>query len=268
VPWSKMLQPIELILVFPKSMFSDLLSEAFSLDARFKVVGQVATEQEVTSLLNSNQVDIILIDGDLGGSSQTGFNILNQVRRGPSNAKPIMMIEKREGQKTVEYFRNGAKGVFIKSGTEFKLLCKCIDCVQSGQIWASREELFWIVSAFEAARFSNSSLKIVDAKGTNLLSKREEDVVRLLMEGLSNREIARNLELSEHTIKNYLFRIFDKLGVSSRTELLLYAQSFMTPNGVSNGAHKGPNSASPLEANGVDVAAGSAANGEDSRACA
>ena len=259
-----MQRPIELILVFSKSMFSDLLSEAFSLDARFKVVGQVATAQEVTSLLNSNQVDVILIDGELDGNPQSGFSMLGQVRRASANAKPIMMIEKREGQKTIEYFRNGAKGVFIKSGTEFKLLCKCIDCVQSGQIWASREELFWIVSAFESARFSNSTLKIVDAKGVNLLSKREEDVVKLLMEGLSNREIARNLDLSEHTIKNYLFRIFDKLGVSSRTELLLYAQSFMT----SNPSHKGPNSAMAVESNSAEVAAGASAGSESSRACA
>ena len=259
-----MQRPIELILVFAKSMFSDLLSEAFSLDARFKVVGQVASEQEVTSLLNDHSVDVVLIDGEPGGNPQAGFAMLSLVRRVSAKAKAIMMIEKREGQKTVEFFRNGAKGVFIKSGTEFKLLCKCIDCVQNGQIWASREELFWIVSAFESARFSNSSLKIVDAKGVNLLSKREEDVVRLLMEGLSNREIARNLDLSEHTIKNYLFRIFDKLGVSSRTELLLYAQSFMMPDRV----HKGPSSASPVEAKPEDVVAGSSSDSEGSRACA
>ena len=57
------------------------------------------------------------------------------------------------------------------------------------------------------------------------LTKREEDVVRLLAEGLQNRDIAKELKLSEHTIKNYLFHIFDKLGVSSRVELVLYAVS-------------------------------------------
>jgi DNA-binding CsgD family transcriptional regulator len=83
--------------------------------------------------------------------------------------------------------------------------------------------------------FSPSSLRVVDVKGERLLSNREEDVVKLLMEGYSNREIAQGLNLSENTIKNYLFRIFEKLGVSSRTELLLYAMSSMgtyfAPNG-------------------------------------
>ena len=259
-----MQRPIDLILVFSKSMFSDLLSEAFSLDSRFKVAGQVASAQEVTTVLNSNEVDVVLIDGDLGGETPAGLNLLCHVRRVAPKVRPIMLIEKREAQRTVEFFRNGAKGVFIKSGSEFKLLCKCIGCVHSGQIWASSEELCWIVNAFEAVRSSPMSIRIVDAKGANLLSKREEDVVKLLMEGLSNREIARNLELSEHTIKNYFFRIFDKLGVSSRTELLLYAQNFMTIDV----ATRGPGSAIATELLAESSATSSAVNNESSRVCA
>jgi len=68
-------------------------------------------------------------------------------------------------------------------------------------------------------------MRVVNADGMSLLTKREEDVVRLLAEGLQNREIAKELKLSEHTVKNYLFHIFDKLGVSSRVELVLYAVS-------------------------------------------
>ena len=68
-------------------------------------------------------------------------------------------------------------------------------------------------------------MRVVNSDGLRLLTNREEDVVRLVAEGLQNRDIARQLELSEHTIKNYLFHIFDKLGVSSRVELVLYAVS-------------------------------------------
>jgi DNA-binding CsgD family transcriptional regulator len=66
-------------------------------------------------------------------------------------------------------------------------------------------------------------MKFVNASGDSLLSAREVDVVRCVAEGLSNREIAQRLTLREHTVKNYLFRIFDKLGVSSRVEVVLYA---------------------------------------------
>jgi DNA-binding CsgD family transcriptional regulator len=68
-------------------------------------------------------------------------------------------------------------------------------------------------------------MRVVNADGLRLLTRREEDVVRLLAEGLQNRDIAKELKLSEHTVKNYLFHIFDKLGVSSRVELVLYAVS-------------------------------------------
>jgi len=78
-------------------------------------------------------------------------------------------------------------------------------------------------------------VRAVDANGIDLLSKRELEVVRCLAEGLTNRDIARRLGLSEHTIKNYLFRVFDKLGVSSRLELL-----FMTLNRATLGADGPP----------------------------
>jgi DNA-binding NarL/FixJ family response regulator len=68
-------------------------------------------------------------------------------------------------------------------------------------------------------------VRAVDSDGANLLTKREEDLVRAVADGSSNRDIARKLNLSEHTVKNYIFRIFDKVGVSNRVELALYALS-------------------------------------------
>src|SRR5439155_12346332 len=98
-------------------------------------------------------------------------------------------------------------------------LCKCIQSVHQGQIWANSEQLKYLVEALSEV----TALRIVDAKGFKLLSAREEQVVALVADGLSNRQVATELCLSEHTIKKYLFRIFDKLGVSSRVELTLYA---------------------------------------------
>jgi DNA-binding NarL/FixJ family response regulator len=68
-------------------------------------------------------------------------------------------------------------------------------------------------------------LRIVDANGCSLLSKREEEVVALVADGLTNRQISEQLKLSEHTVKNYLFKVFEKLGISTRVELVLYALS-------------------------------------------
>ena len=93
--------------------------------------------------------------------------------------------------------------------------------VHAGQIWGNCAELSEVIEAFSKL----APMRVVNADGIRLLTKREEEVVRLVAEGLQNRDIARELKLSEHTIKNYLFHIFDKLGVSSRVELALYAVS-------------------------------------------
>src|SRR5207245_4183759 len=82
--------------------------------------------------------------------------------------------------------------------------------------WANGQQMAYAVEALA----SSPEVRAVDANGLSLLSKREMDVVRSLAEGLTNREIAARLGLSQHTIKNYLFRVYDKLGVSNRLELL------------------------------------------------
>jgi two-component system, NarL family, response regulator DegU len=95
----------------------------------------------------------------------------------------------------------------------------CIQVVHRGEIWANAEQIDYLVELVSQV----PSLRVVNARGTSLLTPREEQVVAPVSEGLSNREVAQELGLSEHTIKKYLFRIFDKLGISTRVELVLYA---------------------------------------------
>jgi len=110
--------------------------------------------------------------------------------------------------------------VFGKS-EPVELLSKCVQCVHQGQIWADSQALRVAVEALA----SSPTVRAVNASGMKLLSERELQVVRCIAEGLTNREIAERLKLSQHTIKNYLFRIFDKVGVSSRVELLFMTLS-------------------------------------------
>jgi DNA-binding NarL/FixJ family response regulator len=131
-----------------------------------------------------------------------------------------MLIDSSENGQVVEAFRAGARGVFCRSESLMSL-AKCIQCVSEGQIWANSRELRYLLEALGEAL----PMRVIDARGAALLSRRELEVVRCVAEGLSNREIAQRLGLTEHTVKNYLFRIFDKLGVSKRVEVVLYAYS-------------------------------------------
>jgi DNA-binding NarL/FixJ family response regulator len=116
-------------------------------------------------------------------------------------------------------FRSGARGIFSISEADLRQLCKCLLRVAAGQIWVNTEQLNQLIDLISEV----PSLRVLNTSGNPLLTPREEQVVALVAEGLGNRQIATELNLSEHTIKKYLFRIFEKLGISTRVELVLYA---------------------------------------------
>lgn len=118
----------------------------------------------------------------------------------------------------VEAFRAGALGVFPRDGA-FGDLYRGVQKISTGEIWADKEQLQYLVESIAEA----SAPAISDAKGNALLTKREQSLVDLVAQGHTNRDISRELNLSEHTVRNYLFRIFNKLGTSNRLELALYA---------------------------------------------
>lgn len=136
----------------------------------------------------------------------------------PAIAK-VLLVESYDRELVVSAFRSGVRGIFCISNTHFRLLCRCIQRIADGQIWANTEQLNFLLALVSEV----PSLRVLNSRGLQILTPREEQVVALVAEGLSNRDVALELDLSQHTVKKYLFRIFDKLGVSSRVELVLYA---------------------------------------------
>jgi DNA-binding NarL/FixJ family response regulator len=202
-------------------MTAELLVAALNRQSRFRVVAIATSVSEVLEVVHSGHLDVALISATLADGPLSGFVALRKMRTSCPRTRAVMLLDSPNCNLVVDAFRAGAKGVFCPSESNFKMLCRCVDRVHCGQIWARSNELTQVMEAFTQL----APLRVVNADGLQLLTKREEDVVRLLAEGLQNREIARELNLSEHTIKNYLFRIFDKVGVSSRVELVLYAVS-------------------------------------------
>jgi DNA-binding NarL/FixJ family response regulator len=162
----------------------------------------------------------------------------------------ITLLDTSEREAVIAAFRAGAQGVFCRT-EPFRLLAKCIQCVEAGQVWASSSELQFVLGAL-----TQPALAHLSSNGKSPLSAREIDVVRCLAEGLTNREIARRLKLTEHTVKNYLFRIFNKLGVSSRVEVVLYALGGGPAHGgaSSNGGRSRPVTSVPAKSSAIPVA--------------
>lgn len=131
----------------------------------------------------------------------------------------VLLADSCDRELVVSAFRSGARGIFTITDSNLRLLCKCLLCVAQGQIWANTEQIGYVLDLISEV----PSLRVLNQRGDPLLTPREEQVVALVAEGLGNREVARELNLSEHTVKKYLFRIFEKLGISTRVELVLYA---------------------------------------------
>ncbi len=185
---------------------------------KLQVVTFAYHSQKVLDAVAEHCPDIVLISAELADGQNAGFEALRKLQSSHSGLKSIMLLNDSVRHNVVEAFRHGARGVFCRTQSP-SILPKCIAAVHEGQIWAGNQELQFLLEALTAT----VPLRIINAKGDDLLTQRELQVVTLVAEGLSNREISQQLRLSEHTVKNYMFRIFDKLGLSSRAELMLYA---------------------------------------------
>ena len=212
-----MIQQTSVLISDSTKMHCGLLQKAFSsVRHRFKVVAAVSTRVDLLSAMHEHRPQVALISSDLEDGPRNGCRILPEVCRTFPDTKMILMMALGDPEVVVDAFRFGAVGVFDRN-SPFDLLCKSIEVVSKGQIWANAEEMRAVMCAFAKAPRPPK----LDPIAEGHVTRREAAVVRLAIEGLSNREIARKLSLSEHTVKNYMFRVFDKLGVSNRVELVL-----------------------------------------------
>jgi two-component system, NarL family, nitrate/nitrite response regulator NarL len=199
-------------------MSSQLLATALERDKHFQVLDYPADGQEILSVVMSERPAVVILSAEVDGNPRKGFDLAREIHSRRPEIQVVMLLDSSEREAVLEAFRAGASGVFSRNES-LKSLAKCICCVSQGQVWANSRELRYLLEALGGAL----PMRVLDAKGRELLSRREQEVVGCVAEGLSNREVAQRLGLTEHTVKNYLFRIFDKLGVSKRVEVALYA---------------------------------------------
>jgi len=197
-----------------------LVADALRLDPLLDVIPFESDSSGLAASVMAEKIDVLVIHSNLDEQPSRGIEVLLELRALHSPVQSVLLPDSSKDEAVLQAFRAGARGVFGKS-EPIEQLSKCVRCVHQGQIWASSQALRVAVEALA----SSPTVRAVNASGMKLLSEREMQVVRCIAEGLTNREIAERLKLSQHTIKNYLFRIFDKVGVSSRVELLFMTLS-------------------------------------------
>jgi DNA-binding NarL/FixJ family response regulator len=202
-----------------------LLADALQSKDGLLVVPCEPTAADLLSAAKLQPFDVLVISANLDESAERGFEVLRELRALRPGIRAVLLLDSSKDEMVLKAFRAGARGVFSKNDP-IDLLGKCVRCVHEGQIWADSR---YLGIAMEALA-NTPSVRALSAEGLSLLSEREAQVVRCLAEGLTNREIADRLDLSQHTVKNYLFRVFEKLGVSSRVELLSMTLSQSSPD--------------------------------------
>jgi len=213
-------ESIRVLIADADSMSAHLIADELTRGRHdISVIAVSNTSEETIYELERKQTDIAVINAHLDDGPLTGYQVLQQLQALGLKTTTIMMIPDSERDLVIDAFRGGAKGVFCRL-QPVKMLSKCIRTVHNGQIWADSQNLRFVLE-FLARLKPLRMLKT--GGGMGHLTPREAEVVQLLVEGMSTKEISLKLQVTEHTIRNYLSNIYDKLGVSSRVELALYA---------------------------------------------
>ena len=203
---------IRIIIADRNRMGSQLLAESLARDDRFEVVA-LAGPHDLPFVVIARKPDVAVISAEFDSDARKGIQLARSINLHHPSIYLVILHETCQREAVVASFRNGARGVFCRTEPISEFI-ECVERVSRGQIWASNTEIGFLLEALQSIPSCDGIDKV---RG---LSKREVSVAEAAAQGFTNKQIADQLGLSEHTIKNYLARIFEKLSVSNRIELL------------------------------------------------
>jgi two-component system, NarL family, nitrate/nitrite response regulator NarL len=207
--------PIRVFIANGHGLFRDGLRGLLE-SGGFKVVGETADGEAVVSLAEKTRPDVILLD--LAMPRQNGIEILRRLSAAEVPARTLLMMSSTEKAQVVRALKMGAYGIIQQEATSQRLF-EGIRCIMSGQYWIGRDNVSDLVKALREDASSEGAPK---QRRFNL-TPRELEIITLVVAGYSNPEIAKKFSISEQTVKHHISNIFDKLGVSNRIELALFA---------------------------------------------
>jgi two-component system nitrate/nitrite response regulator NarL len=209
--------PIRVLIADDHALFRDGLRRLLESEAGFEVVGEAADGEMLLSLARRMEADIILLD--LAMPRQDGMEVLRELAASEIPARALLLTASIDKSQIVQALKLGAYGVILKEATTQRLF-DSIRCVMAGQYWVGRESVSDLVKALRSV----SSPAEGGSRPRDFgLTPRELEIVTLVVAGYSNPDIGQRCSISEQTVKHHITNIFNKLGVSNRLELALFA---------------------------------------------
>ncbi len=206
--------PIRVVVADDHAIFREGVRKLLESAGDIAVVGEAGTGEEAVRLVTRLKPDILLLDLRMPG--RDGLAVLEELNGDLAQTRVILVADEEHEHELVRAMRLGARGIVWKQSAS-ALLIKSIRKVHAGEIWLDNRMTAEVIDAFKKSTESSTR------REKTALSPREREIVQLVAQGYRNREIAEKLFISEQTVKNHLHNIFDKLGVSDRLELALYA---------------------------------------------
>ena len=204
---------IRIVLADSQAIYRVGIRKIFALEDDLRVVVQADSLENLRAALERYPSDVVLLEGALlGGSS----NAVTELLRVAPEAKLIVQAVTNDEAQTVELYRKGVRGIISRSISP-DLLVRCVRRIAAGETWIDNQSVNWVIEAYRA-----QAAALVSPKSQPRLSPKEMAIITCITQGKRNKEIAFQLGTTEQVIKNYLRKIYDKLGVSDRLELALY----------------------------------------------
>lgn len=212
-------ESVRVLLVDDHPVFRYGLRRLLESEPGFVVVGEAPDGPKAICLARELSPDIMLLDLSIPGC--TGLEVLREVTVGSPRVRTLILTAAMEKSEIAQALRLGARAIVLKEAAT-ELIFESIRAVRSGQYWVARESVSDLV---ELVRRLLPRTPSVPQRVNFGLTPREVEVVAAITSGYSNSEIAQKLNRSEQTIKHHITNIFDKLGLSNRMELVLFAVS-------------------------------------------
>ena len=204
---------IRVILADSQAIYRVGMRKVFAIEDDIRVVAQAETLENLYAALMRFPTDVVVLEGQL--ISGTVDAIPQFMRRAPT-AKLIVQVSESDENNTVELYRRGVRGVVPRSISP-DLLVKCVRKIAAGETWIDNQSISWVIDAYRA-----QATMLTNPRTQPRLSEKELAIIGCITRGMRNKEIAYQIGTTEQVIKNYLRKIYDKLGVSDRLELALY----------------------------------------------
>ncbi len=204
---------IRIILADSQAIYRVGIRKIFALEDDLRVVAQADSLENLRAAIERYPTNIVLLEGSLLAGTA---NVIPDLLRLAPEVKLIVQAVASDENQTVELYRRGVRGIITRAISP-DLLVRCVRRIAAGETWIDNQSVNWVIEAYRS-----QAATLVSPRSQPRLSPKEMAIITCITLGKRNKEIAFQLGTTEQVIKNYLRKIYDKLGVSDRLELALY----------------------------------------------